>query len=81
MAGFLRLALERAQLVSLLALVGAAGWAFVGWMTLDMGHPWVVLMMPINAFWRLETVIAVGMMWAMMMVAMIAIGRADDRHV
>jgi predicted metal-binding membrane protein len=70
MAGFLRLALERAQLVSLLALVGAAGWAFVGWMTLDMGHPWVVLMMPTSAFWGPETVIAVGMMWAMMMVAM-----------
>jgi Predicted metal-binding integral membrane protein (DUF2182) len=70
MAGFLRLALERANLISLLALVGVAGWAFVGWMTLDMGHPWGVLMMPINAFWRLETVIAVGMMWAMMMVAM-----------
>lgn len=70
MAGFLRLALERARLVSLLALVGSAGWAFVGWMTLDMGHPWVVLMMPTSAFWRAETVFAVAMMWTMMMVAM-----------
>ncbi len=70
MARILRIALERARLVSLLGLVGAAGWAFVGWMTLDMGHPWVVLMMPTSAFWRPETVVAVLIMWAMMMVAM-----------
>jgi predicted metal-binding membrane protein len=56
--------------VSLLGLVGAAGWAFVGWMTLDMGHPWVVLMMPTSAFWQPTTIVAVLIMWAMMMVAM-----------
>lgn len=70
MSRLLRIALERARLVSLLGLVGAAGWAFVGWMTLDMGHPWVVLMMPTSAFWRPETVVAVSIMWSLMMVAM-----------
>ena len=70
MVGFLRLALERAQLASLLALVGAAGWAVVAWMTLDMGHPWVALMMPTSAYWQPATVVAVVMMWATMMVAM-----------
>ena len=70
MARLLRVALERARLVSLLGLIGAAGWAFVGWMTLAMGHPWVLLAMPTTALWRPETVVAVAMMWAMMMVAM-----------
>jgi len=66
----LRFILERAHLVSLLGLLGAAGWAFVAWMTLDMGHPWVVLMMPTSAKWPIQTTIAVFLMWAIMMVAM-----------
>jgi len=66
----LRFVLGRAHLVSLLGLLGAAGWAFVAWMTLDMGHPWVVLMMPISAQWHVQTTIAVFLMWAIMMVAM-----------
>jgi predicted metal-binding membrane protein len=70
MVRLLRIALERAQLVSLLGLVGAAGWAFIAWMTLDMGHPWVALMMPMNAFWQPTTIVAVLIMWSMMMVAM-----------
>jgi len=66
----LRFALGRVHLLCLLGLLGAAGWAFVAWMTLDMGHPWVVLMMPTSTLWQLETVIAVLLMWAIMMVAM-----------
>ena len=60
MQRLLRMTLEHARLVSLLGLVGAAGWAFVGWMTLDMGHPLIVLMMPTSAVWRPETVVAVA---------------------
>lgn len=40
----LRFVLGRPRLVSLLGSLGAAGWALVAWTTLDMGHPWVVLM-------------------------------------
>lgn len=70
MRRLLRAALEHAHLVSLLGLLGAAGWAFVAWMTLDMSHPWVVLMMPTSAAWQPPTIVAVAIMWAMMMVAM-----------
>src|SRR5262249_25741518 len=66
----LRFVLGRAHLLSLLGLLGAVGWAFVAWMTLDMGHPWVMLMMPTSAQWQIKTTIAVLLMWAIMMVAM-----------
>ena len=70
MGRLLRITLEHARLVSLLGLVGAAGWAFVAWMTLDMGHPLIMLMMPMSAAWEPQTVAAVFIMWALMMVAM-----------
>ena len=70
MQRLLRTMLEHARLVSLLGLLGAAGWAFVAWMTLDMGHPLIVLMMPTSAAWEPQTIVAVLIMWALMMVAM-----------
>ena len=70
MQRLLRTTLEHARLVSLLGLLGAAGWAFVAWMTLDMGHPLIVLMMPTSAAWEPQTIVAVLIMWALMMVAM-----------
>lgn len=53
-----------------MALTLAASWAFVAWMTLDMSHPFVMLMMPVDASWSRVTVGAVFAMWAVMMVAM-----------
>ena len=70
MQRLLRMTLEHARLLSLLGLLGAAGWAFVAWMTLDMGHPLIVLMMPTSAAWEPQTIAAVFIMWALMMVAM-----------
>ena len=62
--------LRRAELWTAMALALAASWAFVAWMTLDMAHPLVRLMMPLHAGWSLATVVAVAAMWAGMMVAM-----------
>ncbi|MGI9409131.1 MAG: DUF2182 domain-containing protein [Hyphomicrobiaceae bacterium] len=62
--------LIHAEIVTALALALAASWAFVAWMTLDMSHPFVMMMMPIDASWSWATVGAVFMMWAVMMVAM-----------
>ncbi len=62
--------LRQAQLWTALALVCAAGWAFVAWMTHDMAHPLVRLTMPFDAAWSWKTAAAVFVMWAGMMVAM-----------
>ena len=43
--------LMHAEIVTAMALVLAASWAFVAWMTLDMSHPFVMVMMPIDASW------------------------------
>ena len=62
--------LVNAEIVTAVALVLAASWAFVAWMTLDMSHPFVMMMMPIDASWSWATIGAVFMMWAIMMIAM-----------
>ena len=59
-----------AEVITAIAIILAASWAFVAWMTLDMSHSVVKLMMPINASWTTSTIAAVFVMWAMMMVAM-----------
>ena len=70
MHAFPRRLLIHAQIVTALALVLAASWAFVAWMTLDMSHPVVMMMMPTDAAWSWATVGAIFMMWAVMMIAM-----------
>ena len=62
--------LIHAEIVTAVALALAASWAFVAWMTLDMSHPVVMMMMPIDASWSWSTVVAVFVMWAVMMIAM-----------
>ena len=62
--------LRHAEIVTAMTLVLAASWAFVAWMTLDMSHPFVRMMMPSDASWTLATLGAVFMMWATMMIAM-----------
>ena len=53
-----------------MALLLAAGWGFVAWMTLDMSHPVVRSMMPLDAAWAPATAFAVFAMWGGMMIAM-----------
>ncbi len=62
--------LAHAEVLTALALTAAASWAFVAWMTLDMSHPFVMLMMPIDTSWSWATIGAVFLMWAVMMTAM-----------
>ena len=66
----LRRLIDRAQIITAMAIVLAASWSFVAWMTLDMSHPFVRQMMPGDASWSSATVGAVFMMWAGMMAAM-----------
>ena len=61
---------KHAEVATALALVLAASWAFVAWMTLDMSHPFVMMMMPVNASWSWPTLAAVFLMWGGMMIAM-----------
>ncbi|WBY02654.1 DUF2182 domain-containing protein [Ramlibacter tataouinensis] len=52
-------------------LAGAvAGWAVLGWMAFDMGHPLVQLTMPATPHWSAPNVLAIAAMWAVMMAAM-----------
>lgn len=67
---YFRRILTHAEIATAMALVLAASWAFVAWVTLDMSHPVVTMMMPMNAAWSWATVGAVFLMWAGMMVAM-----------
>ena len=66
----MRKLLHHAQIMTAMAIVLAASWSFVAWITLDMSHPFVRQMMPGDTSWSLVTVGAVFMMWAGMMVAM-----------
>jgi len=70
MHAFPRRLLIHAEIVTALASALAASWAFVAWMTLDISHPVVMMMMPIDASWSWSTVVAVFLMWAIMMIAM-----------
>ncbi len=70
MQAFPRQLAIHAEIVTAMALVLAASWAFVAWMTLDMSHPVVRMMMPIDASWSWATLAAVFVMWAVMMIAM-----------
>lgn len=70
MQAFSRRLLLHAEIITAMALALAASWAFVAWMTLDMSHPVVMMMMPIDASWSWATVGAVFVMWAVMMIAM-----------
>lgn len=60
----------RAEILTALALVLVASWAFVAWITLDMSHPLVQLTMPVDTAWSWATAVAVVVMWAGMMFAM-----------
>ena len=62
--------LRQAEILTALALVFVASWAFVAWMTLDMSHPAVGAMMPADAAWSPSTALAVAVMWTGMMFAM-----------
>ncbi len=62
--------LRQAEILTALALVLVASWAFVLWMTLDMSHPVVQLTMPVDTAWSWATAVAVVVMWAGMMFAM-----------
>ena len=62
--------LRRAELWTAMGLVFVASWAFVAWMTLDMSHPVVRSMMPVDTAWSSATAFAVFAMWGGMMVAM-----------
>jgi predicted metal-binding membrane protein len=66
----LRKILGHAEVVTAIAIILAASWAFVAWMTLTMSHPVVKLMMPLDASWSSTTIVAVFIMWAIMMIAM-----------
>jgi len=70
MYAFSRRLLLHAEIVTAMALALVASWAFVAWVTLDMSHPVVMMMMPIDASWSWATLCAVFMMWAAMMIAM-----------
>ena len=61
---------RRAEILTALALVLVASWAFVAWITLDMSHPLVQLTMPVDTAWSWTTAVAVVVMWAGMMFAM-----------
>lgn len=65
-----RRVLNHAQIVTAIGLVLVASWAFVAWMTLDMSHPVVTLMIPVDASWSWLTAGAVFLMWVGMMTAM-----------
>jgi len=58
----LRRVLNHAEIATAMGLVLAASWAFLAWMTLDMSHPFVKLMMPVDTSWSLATLGAVFMM-------------------
>jgi predicted metal-binding membrane protein len=45
-------------------------WAFLAWVALDMGHPFVQLMMPASSNWTGLNVLALFCMWTVMMAAM-----------
>ncbi len=66
----MRRLLRQSEILTAIGLVSVASWAFVAWMTLDMSHPFVRSMMPLDTAWSGETVAAVGAMWGCMMVAM-----------
>lgn len=61
---------RQAEVITAIAIILAASWAFVAWMTLDVSHSVEKLMMPIDASWSSSTIAVVFVMWAMMMVAM-----------
>jgi len=62
--------LSHAEILTALGLVLVASWAFVAWMTLNLAHPVVRLMMPVDTAWSGATTAAVFVMWAGMMMAM-----------
>lgn len=66
----LRRTFRQAEVITAIAIILAATWAFVAWMTLDVSHSVEKLMMPIDASWSSSTIAVVFVMWAMMMVAM-----------
>ena len=70
MYAVVRQLLRQAEMVTAMALVLVASWAFVAWMTLGMSHPVVQSTMPVDAAWSRATAVAVAVMWAGMMVAM-----------
>jgi predicted metal-binding membrane protein len=55
---------------SLLAVAAALCWALTVWIILNMDHPLARLTMPMSAAWKVETAVAVWLMWSVMMAAM-----------
>ena len=60
----------RSGLASCLLGSSLIGWMFLAWMAIDMGHPFVQLMMPASSSWTSLNLIAILSMWAIMMAAM-----------
>jgi predicted metal-binding membrane protein len=56
--------------IALLASAIVLAWTFVVWSTMNMGHPIVMLMMPMAGGWNPFTAAAVFAMWSIMMAAM-----------
>jgi predicted metal-binding membrane protein len=46
------------------------GWAGLGWLAFDMGHPLAQLTMPTSSQWSAANLLAIVAMWAVMMAAM-----------
>jgi predicted metal-binding membrane protein len=50
--------------------VAVLGWASLAWLAVDMAHPLARLTMPESSGWSLSNALAIGLMWAVMMAAM-----------
>ena len=61
---------NHSRLASCLLGLSLIGWIFLAWMTVDMGHPFVQLMMPASSTWTSWNLVAILSMWAIMMAAM-----------
>lgn len=53
-----------------LVALSLLGWLIIIWSVANMSSPFVALMMPIDAGWQFDEIIAVWLMWAVMMGAM-----------
>jgi predicted metal-binding membrane protein len=65
-----RLLAARPMLSAAIVVASIAGWAALGWLAFDMGHPLAQLTMPEGAQWMPANVAAIFAMWAIMMASM-----------
>lgn len=66
----LRLARLQRRVGLWILVIALAGWTALAWLVFDMGHPLARLTMPMAADWDAAHWAAVGVMWAVMMAAM-----------